>query len=223
MNKISMPFPGRELANEELSRDNCYSKVPECDRPVIADKAWLKGIKAAELVFKRYRGEKNFMKIIEESGLTCEKIDTDYVMGNQRYFSDYLTGQKLIRLYMKSISLWAEENGMGTDEAVNLILSHEYYHFLEWSELGLTSKDYQVPMVKLGGLKIGRTGIRALSEIGAHGFACRYYQLANTPREYLHALKTGKEGENTLGGISLCQKTGQERRKEEVYETGFEL
>lgn len=183
MNKISMPFPGRELAEEELSRDSCYGKIPEGVRPVITDKAWLKGMKAAELVFKRYRGEKDFMKIVEESGLTYEKIDTDYVMGNQRYFSDYLTGQKLIHLYMKSISLWAEENGMETDEAVNLILSHEYYHFLEWNELGLTSKDYQVPMVKLGGLRIGRTGIRALSEIGAHGFACRYYQLANTLKD----------------------------------------
>ncbi|MFT4007166.1 MAG: hypothetical protein QM683_16645 [Lacrimispora sp.] len=179
MNKISMPFPGRELAAEELSRDRCYGKVPECDRPKIIDNAWLKGVKAAELVFGRYRGEMNFMRIIEESGLTCIKVDTDYVVGNQRYFSDYLTGQRRIHLYMKSISLWAGENGMKLNEAVNLILSHEYYHFLEWNELGLTSKDYQVPMLKLGRLKIGRTGIRALSEIGAHGFAGRYYQLSN--------------------------------------------
>lgn len=177
MNKISMPFPGKELAQEELSRDSCYNKVPECDRTKIIDKAWLKGVTAAELVYERYRGEMNFFRIIEESGLTCEKADTDFVAGNQRYFSDYLTGQRRINLYMKSISLWAEENGMGIEEAVNLILSHEYYHFLEWSELGLTSKDYQVPMLKLGSLKIGRTGIRALSEIGAHAFAFRYNQL----------------------------------------------
>lgn len=179
MNKISMPFPGRELAKEELSRDSCYGKVPECDRSKIIDNAWLKGVRAAEMVFGRCRGEKNFLRIAEESGLACIKVDRDYVMGNQRYFSDYLTGQKRIQLYMKSISLWAEENGMELDEAVNLILSHEYYHFLEWNELGMTSKDYQVPMVKLGRLKIGRTGIRALSEIGAHGFAGRYYQLSN--------------------------------------------
>lgn len=188
-----MPFPGRELADEELSRDICYGKIPECDRPVITENAWMKGIRAAELVFKRYRGEKNFMRIVKESGLTCETVDTDYVMGNQRYFSDYLTGQKLIHLYMKSISLWAEENGMETDEAVNLILSHEYYHFLEWSELGLTSKDYQVPIVRLGRLKIGRTGIRALSEIGAHGFACRYHQLAAASQEHHPALNNGQE------------------------------
>ncbi len=179
MNNISMPFPGRELAEEELSRDSCSSKVPACDRPVITDKAWIKGVRAAELIFKRYQGETDFLEIIKQSGLTCEKIHIDYVMGNQRYFSDYLTGQKRIHLYMKSISLWAEENEMGEHEAINLILSHEYYHYLEWSELGLTSKDYQVPMVKLGSLKIGKTGIRALSEIGAHGFACRYYQLAH--------------------------------------------
>ncbi len=62
-------------------------------------------------------------------------------------------------------------------EAENLILSHEYYHFLEWNKLGLTSRDYQVPMVSIGPLHLGKTGIRALSEIGAHGFAHTYHHL----------------------------------------------
>lgn len=180
MNKIPMPFPGREQAEEELSRDSCYGRIPECDREKVINKAWLKGVKAAELVFGRYRGEINFIRIIEESGLTCKKVDVDYIVGNQRYYSDYLTGKRLIHLYMKSISSWAKEKGVEMDEAVNWILSHEYYHFLEWNELGMTSREYQVPMLKLGSLKIGRTGIRALSEIGANGFACRYHQLSDT-------------------------------------------
>lgn len=182
MNTGSMPFPGKELAQDELSRDSCYHKIRSEDRKRITDRAWQKGEAAAEMIFLRYNGEKDFFRIVTESGLTCEKVDADYVVGNQRYFSDYLTGQKRIHLYLKSISLWAIENKMEMAEAMNLILSHEYYHFLEWSELGFTSKEYLVPMLRIGSLKIGRTGIRALSEIGAHAFACRYDQLIKEER-----------------------------------------
>ena len=47
----------------------------------------------------------------------------------------------------------------------------------KWNKLGLTSRDYQVPMISIGPLRLGKTGIRALSEIGAHGFAHTYHQL----------------------------------------------
>ena len=103
--------------------------------------------------------------------------DIDFVSGNQRYFSDYVAGKNCITLYLRSVDLWAQQNKMTRMEAENLILSHEYYHFLEWNKLGLTSRDYQVPMISIGPLRLGKTGIRALSEIGAHGFAHTYHQL----------------------------------------------
>ena len=71
------------------------------------------------------------------------------------------------------------------DMAVNLILSHEYYHYLEMNEIGLASRDYLVPMVQIGPLKLGKTGIRALSEVGAHAFARKYYELV-TERKQQH-------------------------------------
>ena len=37
-------------------------------------------------------------------------------------------------------------------------------------------REYQVPMLTIGRWKIGATGIRALSEIGAHAFARTYYE-----------------------------------------------
>lgn len=192
MSRMSMPFPDRKLAEMELERDSCYGRIPEKDRKKIADQAWLKGETAAEMVFKRSGKTGDFTKIAQEGGLSIERIDVDYISGNQRYFSDYLTGQKKIHLYMKSIALWAAENQFSTEEAVNLILSHEYYHFLEWTEIGLTSREYQVPILKLGPIKLGRTGIRALSEIGAHAFARHYEELLSKSR-------TGEKGENETG------------------------
>jgi len=177
MEIFKFPFPGRDLADQELTYDPCYGKIPAEDRAMIVEKAWQKGSAAAEAVFRRENGSTDFRDIVMRSGLKLLEKNTDYVVGKQRYFSDYISGQKVINLYTQSIGKWAQQNGLTYLQAVNLILSHEYYHYLEMNEIGLTSRDYQVPMLVIGPVKLGRTGIRALSEVGAHAFARKYYEL----------------------------------------------
>ena len=177
MPDYSLPFPGLDLAEKELSYDYCYKKILPEDRSRIVKMAWEKGEAAAKDTFAKFNGEENFFSIIGQSGLSFELVDKDFVVGNIRFFSDYLSGRKCIYLYTRSIALWADQNKLDTDTARNLILSHEYFHFLECTALGLTSRLYQVPMLIIGPLKIGRTGIRALSEIGAHAFAHTYHNL----------------------------------------------
>lgn len=172
------PFPDHDLALKELSYDPCYSRIPAEDRKPITEKAWARGEAAARETFQQFHGSYDFFAICRESGLTLKEKNIDFVSGNQRYFSDYISGKKEVNLYLKSIALWAEENSLDLKSAENLILSHEYYHFLEWTELGLTSRLYQVPMIQLGKLKLGHTGIRAMSEIGAHAFARTYRDLS---------------------------------------------
>lgn len=177
MDEYRFPFPGRELADQELAHDPCCARVPPEERAGIVERAWQTGCRAAGEVFQRENGSGDFKAILKKSGLELVEQDTDFVAGRQRYFSDYISGQKRVNLYRRSILLWAEENGLSYDEAVNLILSHEYYHFLEVSEIGLTSRQYTVPMIRIGRLCLGRTGLRSLSEIGAHAFARTYYDL----------------------------------------------
>lgn len=177
MSEYRFPFPGRDLADKELTYDPCYSKIPEKDRAVIVDKAWKRGEKAAEMVFNQEKGQADFYTIARTNGLTVVEKNIDYVVGNQRYFSDYLSGKDTITLYSLSVRKWAESNGLHYEQAVNLILSHEFYHFLEVKRIGLASREYQVPMLILGPLKLGQTGVRALSEVGAHAFARRYHEL----------------------------------------------
>lgn len=177
MADFTLPFPNRELADKELTYDPCYQKIPANHRSTIVEDAWKKGIQAARTVFDRFHGSYDFVSICKDSGLKLNDRNIDYVVGGQRYFSDYISGQKVINIYTKSIKLWAEENGFTQDIAINLILSHEYFHFLEVNEMGLTSRIFQVPMITIGKLRIGKTGIRALSEIGAHAFARTYYEL----------------------------------------------
>ena len=177
MPDYSLPFPGFDLAEKELSYDYCYGKILPEDRGRIVKMAWERGDAAAKDTFIKFKGEGDFFLIVEQSGLSCELVDKDYIVGNLRFFSDYLSGRKRICLYTRSIALWAEENKLDEETARNLILSHEYFHFLECNGLGLTSRLYLVPILIIGPLKIGTTGIRALSEIGAHAFAHTYHNL----------------------------------------------
>ena len=173
----SFPFPDRATAFQELEHDPCYPKIPEADRERIVDMAWEKGRRAAEEAFAEKNGEYDFFRICGQSGLKVKEKDIDFISGNQRYFSDYVSGRGEITLYLKSVKVWAEKNRMTMRQAENMILSHEYFHYLEWTKVGLTSRMYEVPMVKVGKMKIGKTGIRALSEIGAHAFARTYHDL----------------------------------------------
>lgn len=171
------PFPTRELARKELSWDRFAARIPEEDKERVIDLAWSKGERAAHLVFEESQGQSDFFKICKDEGMTIIKKDIDCVYGNQRYFSDYVSGTKEITLYEQSCALWAKQNQLEPHEAQNLILMHEFFHVLETTRLGLTSKEYTVPLITIGPCKLGKTGIHALSEIAAHAFTNTYYEL----------------------------------------------
>ena len=171
------PFPTRALALKELSWDRYVMRIPEEDKERIVDLAWSKGERAAHMVFEESNGQSDFFQICKDAGMTIIKKDIDCVYGNQRYFSDYVSGTKEITLYEQSCALWAKQNQLDLHEAQNLILMHEFFHVLETTRLGLTSKEYTVPLFTIGPFKLGKTGIHALSEIAAHAFTNTYYGL----------------------------------------------
>ena len=139
--------------------------------------AWSKGERAAHMVLEESNGQSDFFKICKDAGMTIIKKEIDCVYGNQRYFSDYVSGTKEITLYEQSCALWAKQNQLELHDAQNLILMHEFFHVLETTRLGLTSKEYTVPLITIGPCKLGKTGIHALSEIAAHAFTNTYYGL----------------------------------------------
>ena len=171
------PFPTKELARKELLWDRFVARISEEDKERVIDLAWSKGERAAHMVFEESNGQSDFFQICKDAGMTIIKKDIDCVYGNQRYFSDYVSGTKEITLYEQSCALWAKQNHLEVHEAQNLILMHEFFHVLETTRLGLTSKEYLVPLCTIGPFKLGKTGIHALSEIAAHAFTNTYYEL----------------------------------------------
>lgn len=173
----AFPFPDHIGSREELKRDLLYHKIPPKDINEISNMAWDTGVNAAKNLISEYGTEISMEEIAKANGLIVERKNKDNIAGNVRYFSEYYSGQNKIILYTDSIKKWADSNNMVYIEAEELILSHEFYHFLECTKLGLTSKKYTVPTIKIGSLNIGKSGIRALSEIGAHGFSRTIYEL----------------------------------------------
>ena len=81
------------------------------------------------------------------------------------------------------MKLWCENNGFSYDEGLNIILCHEYFHYLEQNKIGMVSRRYQVPILKIGAWELGKTGIPALSEIGANAFAKTCWDYMESKKE----------------------------------------
>lgn len=172
------PFPNKENSMQELREDYVFSKIEPNEVERIFEEAWAVGEEQARRFLAGHRQETRLVmrEILEDKGVTVLVQDVDYVLGKRRYFCEFLSGRNQLKIYKKSVELWCEENGFGYEEGLNVILCHEYFHYLEWNEIGMASRIYQVPILKLGPLKIGKTGVPSLSEIGANAFASVCYR-----------------------------------------------
>lgn len=183
---------------EILKNDACYVKIPPEKVEAVFDDAWSLGEQEGEK-FLREHCQKDFdmLRILRQLGFRIEKQNIDYVMGNVRYFCEYLPGKNQITIYGKGIALWAETNALDFVSARNIILAHEFFHYLEANHIGWVSKRCLVPMLKIGRFTLGKTGIAALSEVAANAFANIYYA------SYMECDLGHNTNENDSGGVEL--------------------
>lgn len=181
------PFPDRDASFKILRNDPCFGKIRPEDVDKAFDEAWNCGVEEASRFVKKYgkKGSLSMFDVYPYLGFQVESFDKDYVMGGTRYFCEYTSKGNHISIYSKSVELWARSNGFTYEDGLNLILAHEFYHYLEAHEIGYTSKHYLVPMVKIGPVRIGKTGVPALSEVAANAFAngCYSYLFPNGRKE----------------------------------------
>lgn len=163
----------KQTSRALLEQDYCYYKIEESAREAVFEDAWKVGEETARrfLSNRNFPARVSFPNILQENGIAIKYFDKDYIVTNRRYFCELYPKEKKEHIYTKSVRIWCENNGFEFEEGLNILLSHEYFHYLEWYEIGLTSKRYLVPMLQLGKLRLGKTGIAALSEIGANAFA----------------------------------------------------
>ena len=160
-----------------MEEDPCYGNLPQERVEEVFEEAWQTGVKEAQRFMASHcRGDVFSMtKILNNMGISLEFQDVDYVMGRYRYFCEYYPKRRTVCIYQRSVELWAENNDMEYEMALDLILAHEYFHYLETTEIGLVSKHCLVPMIFWRKFTLGRTGVAALSEVAANAFAYEYY------------------------------------------------
>ena len=173
MNQNTFPFPDKENSRDILKKDPCYGKIPADRVAAVFEDAWTTGLEEAQKFISEYCMDSGFnmVEILEKLGFEIIQQDTDYVMGNIRYFCEYFPEKNQIYVYNKGIGLWAASNDLEPEQSKNIILAHEFFHYLEAKQLGWISKRCLVPMLKIGKVTVGKTGIAALSEVAANAFA----------------------------------------------------
>lgn len=177
MDQKKFPFPDKESSMLILKNDPCYGKIPEEQIVDVFEDAWMTGVEEGRKFISAYclDAEFDMIKILQKLGFEIIQQDIDYVMGNIRYFCEYFPEKDKIHIYNKGIDLWAASNNLEPEQSKNIILAHEFFHYLEAKRLGWISKRCLVPMLKIGKLTFGKTGIAALSEVAANAFANEYY------------------------------------------------
>lgn len=174
------PFPDKESSMEDLKNDYVFEKIEKDRVDEVFLEAWSVGEREAARFIEEYEqdGKISMTDLFRRSGFCIQNKEIDYVLGKRRYFCEYLSRRNILKIYTKSVELWSEHNGFSYEEGLNIILCHEYFHYLESHRIGEVSGHYQVPMIKIGTLRLGKTGVPSLSEIAANAFA-------NTCFEYL--------------------------------------
>ena len=172
MDGTTMPFPGKEEALELLKRDYVVDRIPEDMHQKLIDEAWELGKKCGKIFLEDYPANDGvcFADVIQSVGLKLKRADVDYVSGHMRYFADIQPKAGIVYIYLKSVELWAKEHNCSYEFAENVILMHEFFHYCEYRQGESASRTHLVPMITIGRIHIGKTGVASLSEIAANSF-----------------------------------------------------
>jgi hypothetical protein len=164
-----------ELGMFELQNDPLFSKIPSENYRQLINKAWSIGSSTACKYSQQY-GTRIPEKLVERLGLVLTEKEQGFVAPQYRICSEYYSNLRQIILYQDTIKgelekLQAKGFTKYKDytEIRSLFIAHEIFHHIECHDIGLTSKTDKLIIFKLGPWRI-TSGIRALSEIGAHGF-----------------------------------------------------
>lgn len=165
----AFPYPCRGACAPEFAADPCAGRLAGARRAEAIDMAWERGTGAARRMFPGGARCTDFARVCADAGLTVVRGGAERAAG-RLFFAEYLPKKRLVVVNTPSLRMWADHHGVGLGTAVDMALCHEYFHHLEWTRLGLTSLALDIPLLRVGPIRVGRVRFRSLSEIGAYGF-----------------------------------------------------
>ncbi|QKY70219.1 hypothetical protein [Lentibacillus sp. CBA3610] len=165
-----------DVRNEKLLKaDPLYDRLSESQREEAIAAAVLTGEKYAVWVHRHFK-ETNIIDVLHTLGVQvkCEQVPDARLIP----YSIYHVKTQTITLNVNIIEALVEDLLQFSSDipqkelfqnVVNVILFHELFHHLEEARFGKASKQYKARVINFSIFSIS-SGIKALSEIGAHTF-----------------------------------------------------
>lgn len=170
------------LAETILELDLTSKRIPSQERPALISMALKCGREWALELRKQYPAA-DILFLAKQLGVDLKTSDQVNEIGNIVLRSEYYTQPPQIVVYSSSIKVLEEviervglANVMPPSLIMPIHVAHELFHHIEYLKKDSLSRRYMVRTLGLGpwGLK---SGVRALTEIGAHAFVQNWLNL----------------------------------------------
>lgn len=200
-NEMSIMIPQatvQVMALAELKQDNLYTKIPNTQKHYYINESVKIGQNVAKNIKHNYRN-KSIKEICELHNLKINIIENKQISKFLKLRAEYLHYDRQINIYKSSIEKMMQQFAeldidLTYEEIVDIHLAHEFFHYLEFSEIGITS-DRLKPINIKSFLHHNRTAsILKTREIAAHTFCYQYLNLNIHPKflDYLFLLSLGE-------------------------------
>ncbi|SEN91455.1 hypothetical protein SAMN04488134_102268 [Amphibacillus marinus] len=186
-----MEYSNHFLGYLELGEDLFFDKVPKDEISKYVERALSVGKEtAAQLEIA------SITQHLEQAGIACEVKEDDgaffRVKFRAQFEYDRRKAQHKIILYKKSLEELAQANQLSYEQVKEIVLTHEFYHYLELK--GTETISTFEPVTTFNWLGLTRTAqLVRLSEIAANAFTKALLKLDNLPNvlDYRYMLKGG--------------------------------
>lgn len=185
-------FTDEFLAFLELKQDMLYHKIPQERIPYYVNEPLKMGKKYAQEM-----PTKNVKQLYETAGIQIKEEAHDGVFFKvemRAQFESDKKGNHLVYLYQASVDKLSKANNLSPEKMKNIVLAHEYFHYLEESTKQHVSEMMDsIETLKVAGL-IRTAKIRRASEIAANAFAKEVVGLNHLPSyfDYQYLFKEKK-------------------------------
>ena len=169
-----MELSQRQFALYEISKDPKKNKIPEESKEEIIDKSIACGKKEAQKLIERYK-DHSASEIASKLGIQVKYKDQEESPLDALYFGLY-DSPNTITLYKKNISIAESlleklEYKLINVSLVDMVLSHELFHFIEFHNKTLYTNTKGIKLWSLGKFYTRTSKLNCTSEIAAMSFS----------------------------------------------------
>lgn len=196
MENLKLSARDQVMSLAELKEDNLFRKIPKELISTYISESMNIGVKTAISIKQKYKGMTPY-EICSQNGIKIDVIKEQPKMKFVKIRAEYIHFSKQLNIYdcsIKDMKLQFEKLDMDLvleeKDIKDIHISHEFFHFLEYEEIGLTNE--KMDKIKIFSLfnKNRQSTILRTREIAAHMFCKEFLDLDFHPKwiDYIYLL-----------------------------------